>query len=117
MIESPASAYQPLPPQPDPGLSLKQFVELDALVNIAAYDTGITLWDNKIEYDSVRPSTAIRYLNEQGKLTGGKKTIKIQSIRSPAGTGSHTSKPQTTPNIPPARQDLQPPTPGRPGAI
>lgn len=58
------------------GLSLKEFVELDALVNIAAYDTGITLWDNKIKYDSVRPITAIRYLNEQGKLTGDKKDNK-----------------------------------------
>lgn len=43
-------------------LSLEQFVQLDALVNIAAYDTGITIWENKLKYDSIRPFSAIRHI-------------------------------------------------------
>lgn len=44
------------------GLSLEQFVQLDFLVNVAAFDTGITIWDNKRKYDAVRPFSAIGYI-------------------------------------------------------
>ncbi|PMF70231.1 hypothetical protein BCT94_03445 [Vibrio breoganii] len=43
-------------------LTLEQFVQLDFLVNVAAFDTGITIWDNKRHYDAVRPFSAIAYI-------------------------------------------------------
>lgn len=43
-------------------LSLEEFVQLDFLVNIAAFDTAITVWDNKARFDAVRPFSAIRLL-------------------------------------------------------
>ncbi|MEO1272733.1 MAG: vanadium-dependent haloperoxidase [Myxococcota bacterium] len=44
------------------GLSVEQFVQLDYAVNVAAFDTMITIWANKRHYDAVRPFSAIRYL-------------------------------------------------------
>jgi len=40
-------------------LSLEQFVQLDFLVNLSAFDTAITVWLNKRQFDAVRPFTAI----------------------------------------------------------
>ena len=40
-------------------LSLEQFVQLDYLVNVAAFDSAITIWHNKRHFDAVRPYTAI----------------------------------------------------------
>lgn len=51
------------------GLSLEQFVQLDYLVNVAAFDTGITIWHNKGKYDAVRPFSAIAYLYSDTPLT------------------------------------------------
>ena len=55
------------------GLDLEQFVQFDTLANIAAYDTGIEVWSNKLAFDSVRPFTAIEYLygDEKIKAWGG----------------------------------------------
>ena len=50
-------------------LSLDQFVQLDYLVNVAAFDAGITVWHNKRKYDAVRPFSAIRYLYKNDDLT------------------------------------------------
>lgn len=50
-------------------LSLEQFVQLDYLVNVAAFDAGITVWDNKRKYDAVRPFSAIGYLYKNDNLT------------------------------------------------
>jgi hypothetical protein len=50
-------------------LSLEQFVQLDYLVNVAAFDTGITIWHNKRHYDAVRPFSAIAYLYSDTPLT------------------------------------------------
>lgn len=50
-------------------LSLEQFVQLDYLVNVAAFDTGITVWHNKRKYDAVRPFSAIRYLYKNDDIT------------------------------------------------
>jgi hypothetical protein len=44
------------------GLSLEQFVHLDFLLNVAAFDTGIAVWKEKRRFDAVRPFSAIRYL-------------------------------------------------------
>jgi hypothetical protein len=51
------------------GLSLEQFVQLDFLVNVAAFDALITVWENKGHYDAVRPFSAIRYLYSDTPLT------------------------------------------------
>lgn len=50
-------------------LSLEEFVQLDFLVNVAAFDTGITVWANKTRYDAVRPFSAIAYLYPDTKIT------------------------------------------------
>lgn len=44
------------------GLSLLEFVQLDFLTNMAAFDAGIFIWQEKRRYDAVRPFSAIRYL-------------------------------------------------------
>lgn len=44
------------------GLSLLEFIHLDFLTNMAAFDAGIFVWQEKREYDAVRPFSAIRYL-------------------------------------------------------
>jgi hypothetical protein len=51
------------------GLSLEQFVQLDFLVNVAAWDALITVWENKARYDAVRPFSAIRFLYPDTPLT------------------------------------------------
>jgi len=50
-------------------LSLEEFVQLDFLVNAAAFDTAITIWDNKRRYDAVRPFSAIAYLYPDTEIT------------------------------------------------
>jgi len=50
-------------------LSLEQFVQLDYLVNVAAFDSAITVWYNKRKYDAVRPFSAIRYLYKNDDIT------------------------------------------------
>ena len=44
------------------GLSLEDFVHFDFLTNVAAFDTGIVIWQEKTRYDAVRPFSAIRHL-------------------------------------------------------
>lgn len=44
------------------GLGLLAFIHLDFLTNLAAFDTGIAIWNEKRRWDAVRPFSAIRYL-------------------------------------------------------
>ena len=44
------------------GLSLEQFIQLDYLTNLAAFDTAIVIWSEKYKWDAVRPFSAIRYI-------------------------------------------------------
>lgn len=44
------------------GLSIIEFVHYDFLVNAAAFDTGIVMWQEKKFYDAVRPFSAIHFL-------------------------------------------------------
>jgi hypothetical protein len=44
------------------GLTLDEFVQLDFLTNVAAFDTAIAVWSEKHRYDAVRPFSAIRFL-------------------------------------------------------
>ncbi|NJR42856.1 MAG: hypothetical protein HC767_09540 [Akkermansiaceae bacterium] len=43
-------------------LSLMQFVHLDYLANLAAWDAGIVIWQEKTRWDAVRPFTAVELL-------------------------------------------------------
>ena len=42
------------------GHSLEEFVHLDFLTNMAAFDAGIATWRSKYEHDAVRPFSAIQ---------------------------------------------------------
>jgi hypothetical protein len=61
------------------GHSLDQFVQLAFLTNLAAYDTVIPVWSEKRRYDAVRPTSAIRYLYGDKRITAwggpGKGTV------------------------------------------
>jgi hypothetical protein len=60
-------------------LTLDEFVQLDFLTNMAAFDTAIAIWNEKFRYDAVRPFTAIRYLYGNRRVTAwggpGKGTV------------------------------------------
>jgi hypothetical protein len=49
--------------------TLDQFVFHAFLTNLAAFDTGIAAWYFKRRYDSVRPFSAIHYLNRGRTVT------------------------------------------------
>jgi hypothetical protein len=51
------------------GLNLRQIIELDMINHVAAYDTGIAIWKEKIRYDAVRPFSAIRKIYAGQKVT------------------------------------------------
>lgn len=43
-------------------LDLLDFITLDFMTNVAAFDAGIVSWNEKTKWNSVRPFSAIRYL-------------------------------------------------------
>ncbi|MEY2982951.1 MAG: hypothetical protein RL562_3178 [Planctomycetota bacterium] len=43
-------------------MSLEEFVHYDFLTNLAAFDTGIAIWQEKARHDAVRPFSAIRHV-------------------------------------------------------
>jgi len=55
------------------GLTLQEFLEVDFLVNAAAFDTAIVIWKEKTRYNAVRPFSAIEriYGNQQITAWGG----------------------------------------------
>jgi hypothetical protein len=61
------------------GLSLLEFIQLDFLTNMAAFDAGIVTWQEKKRYDAVRPFSAIRYIYRDDRVTAwggpGKGTV------------------------------------------
>lgn len=52
------------------GLTLLEFVELDFVTNMAAFDAGIFVWQEKRQYDAVRPFSAIRFIYRDSPVTG-----------------------------------------------
>ena len=52
------------------GLSLIEFIHYDFVTNMASFDTGIAIWQEKAAHDAVRPFSAIRMLNK-GKTVSG----------------------------------------------
>lgn len=61
------------------GLSLRAFIELDFLTNMAAHDAGIVIWQEKRRHDAVRPFSAISYIYGDSPVTAwggpGKGTV------------------------------------------
>ncbi|NHN38236.1 vanadium-dependent haloperoxidase [Pseudomaricurvus alcaniphilus] len=51
------------------GLSLREFIELDFLTNMAAHDAGIVIWQEKRRHDAVRPFSAIQYIYGDSPVT------------------------------------------------
>ena len=51
------------------GLSLMEFIHLDFLTNMASFDAGIFIWQEKRRYDAVRPYSAIRYIYGDRNVT------------------------------------------------
>jgi len=48
---------------------LDDYVTYYFLVDVAAFDTGIAVWDNKYLYDAVRPFSAIHYIYGDDPVT------------------------------------------------
>lgn len=61
------------------GLSVLDFIHLDFVTNVASFDAGIALWNEKAKWDAVRPFSAIRYLYGHRPVTAwggpGKGTV------------------------------------------
>ncbi|MEQ8280634.1 MAG: vanadium-dependent haloperoxidase [Deltaproteobacteria bacterium] len=51
------------------GLSLLEFIQLDFLTNMAAFDAGIVVWQEKAQWDAVRPYSAIRRIYGSSPVT------------------------------------------------
>lgn len=65
------------------GLTLDQFVDLDFMFQIAAFDGGIAVWKEKIKYNTVRPWTAVRvvYGDRKVRAWGGPGQGTVNDIR------------------------------------
>jgi hypothetical protein len=63
------------------GLSLLQFIQLDFLTNMAAFDAGVFIWQEKRRWDAVRPFSAIQFLYGSRPVTAwggpGQGTVEI----------------------------------------
>ena len=83
-------------------LSLEDFVILDFLSNVASFDTGIAIWNEKFRYDAVRPFSAIEFLYRNRKITAwggpGKGTVRIKASewRSYLQTANHPEYPSAS---------------------
>ncbi len=51
------------------GLTLEEFVQYDFLVNVAAFDAAIAVWNEKYKHDAVRPFSAIPYAYRNRNVT------------------------------------------------
>lgn len=50
-------------------MSLLEFVHYDFLTNVAAFDVGIIVWQEKTKWDAVRPFSAIRHVYGDDPIT------------------------------------------------
>jgi hypothetical protein len=51
------------------GLSLLDFIQYDFLTNMAAFDTSVAVWSEKIRHNAVRPFSAIAYVHGDNVVT------------------------------------------------
>jgi hypothetical protein len=60
-------------------LSFDEFVQYDFLVNMAAFDTAVVVWQEKVRWDAVRPFSAVRHVYGDAPVTAwggpGKGTV------------------------------------------
>lgn len=60
-------------------LPLLEYLQLEFVTNMAAFDNGIVAWQEKLRHDAVRPFSAIRFLYEGKKVSAwggpGKGTV------------------------------------------
>ena len=52
------------------GMTMEEFVHYDFLTHVAAFDGGIATWKEKVRHDAVRPTSAVRHLYKNRKITG-----------------------------------------------
>jgi hypothetical protein len=61
------------------GFGFDEFVQYDCLVNLAAFDTAVLIWKEKLRYDAVRPFSAIKHVYDDSTVTAwggpGKGTV------------------------------------------
>lgn len=50
-------------------LSFDEFVQYDFLVNLAAFDTAVVVWKEKLKWDAVRPFSAVRHVYGDAPVT------------------------------------------------
>jgi hypothetical protein len=64
---------------------VEQFVHYDFLVNMAAFDGGIAVWQEKARHDAVRPFSAVAHLYGQGWVSAwggpGKGTVALPAAQ------------------------------------
>ena len=78
------------------------FVQWDFLINMANYDAGIVIWQEKVRYDAVRPASAIPYLYGDELITargppGGELTqIPANEWAPYVNTAGHAEYPSAT---------------------
>lgn len=81
------------------GMSLDDLVIYDFLTNMAAFDGGIATWKEKVQFDTVRPTSAIRHLFRNGRIQAwggpGQGTVQMkgEEWRSYLNTGNHPEYP------------------------
>lgn len=65
------------------GHSVIDFVHYDFLVNVAAFDAGIVVWQEKTKHDTVRPFSAIEWLYGDSEVTawGGPGAGTVDDLR------------------------------------
>lgn len=85
------------------GLTLQEFLEVDFLVNAAAFDTAIVIWKEKRRWNAVRPFSSIRYLYGHQTITawGGPRQGTVTDItgnewRSYLNVANHPEYPSAT---------------------
>ncbi len=85
------------------GLTLQEFLEVDFLVNAAAFDTAIVIWREKRRYNAVRPFSAIQFIYGDDTVTawGGPGVGTVSDItgnewRSYLNVANHPEYPSAT---------------------
>jgi hypothetical protein len=79
--------------------SLDQFVQYDFLTNVAAFDGAIATWNQKVEWDAVRPFSAVRWVYGNRRVTSyggpgvGTVSIRGNEWRPYLGTADHPDYP------------------------